>query len=61
VIDAKYNTKNPNILSYHDIQPSTFWKGVMWASRAVSVGYKWKVGDVEVSNFGKTFGLVIPL
>jgi hypothetical protein len=33
VPDAKYNTKNPNILSCHDLQPSTFWKGVMWASK----------------------------
>jgi hypothetical protein len=51
VIDAKYNTKNLNILSCHDIQPSTFWKGVMWASRAVSVGYKWKVGDGRSIKF----------
>jgi hypothetical protein len=25
VLDAKYNTKNRNILSCHDLQPSTFW------------------------------------
>jgi hypothetical protein len=40
VLDAKYNTKNPDILSCHDLQPSTFWKGVMWASKAVKFGYK---------------------
>jgi hypothetical protein len=35
VLDAKYNTKNLNILSCLDLQPSTFWKGVLWASKAV--------------------------
>jgi hypothetical protein len=45
VIDSRYNTRNPNILYCHDVQPSTFWKGVMWASRAITVGYRWKIGN----------------
>jgi hypothetical protein len=46
VIGSKYNIKSPNILSCHDVQPSTFWKGVMWAaSRAVDIGYRWRVGN----------------
>jgi hypothetical protein len=51
VLDAKYNIKNPNILSYHDLQPSTYWKGVMWASKAVKFGYKWQVGNGKSIKF----------
>ena len=45
VIDSKYNTRNPNILCCQDAHPSTFWKGVMWAAKAVKMGYRWKVGN----------------
>jgi hypothetical protein len=38
VIDSKYSTRSSNILSCHDVQPSTFWKCEMGASRAVEVG-----------------------
>jgi hypothetical protein len=38
VIDAKYNTRNPNILSCQDVHTSIFWKGVMWASMAIAIG-----------------------
>jgi hypothetical protein len=51
VIDSKYNTKNPNILCCHDVQPSTFWKGVMWASSAVKVGDRWSVGNGKLIKF----------
>jgi hypothetical protein len=51
VIDAKYNTRNPNILSCQDVDPSIFWKGVMWASRAVAVGYRWKIGNDKSIKF----------
>jgi hypothetical protein len=51
VIDAKYNTKNPNILWCQDTHPSVFWKGVMWAARAVRFGYKWLVGDGKSIKF----------
>jgi hypothetical protein len=51
VLDAKYNTKNPNIFSFHDLQPSTFWNGVMWASKAVKFGYKWHVGNGKSIKF----------
>jgi hypothetical protein len=51
VIDAKYNTRNPNILSCHDVQPSTFWKGVMWASRVVAVGYRWRIENGRSIKF----------
>jgi hypothetical protein len=51
VLDAKYNTRNPNILSCHDPQPSTFWKGVRWASKEVKFGYKWQVGNGRSIKF----------
>jgi hypothetical protein len=51
VVDAKYNTKNPNILCCQDTHPSIFWKGVMWAARAVRFGYKWLVGDGKSIKF----------
>jgi hypothetical protein len=51
VVDAKYNTKSPNILCYYDTQPSVFLKGVMWAAGAVKFGYKWLVGDGKAIKF----------
>ena len=45
IIDAKYNTKNPNILCCKELNPSIFWKGVMWATKAVQLGYRWQVGN----------------
>jgi hypothetical protein len=51
VVDAKYNTKSPNILCCHDTNPSVFWKGVMWAAGAVKFGYKWLVGDGKAIKF----------
>jgi hypothetical protein len=51
VVDAKYNTKNPNILCCQDLNPSVFWKGMMWASRAVKFGYKWNIGNGKLVTF----------
>jgi hypothetical protein len=51
VVDAKYNTKNPNILCCHDTNPSIFLKGVMWAAEAVKFGYKWLVGNGKNIKF----------
>ena len=31
----------------------------MWASKAIKVGYKWKIGNERLSNPGRKFGLVI--
>jgi hypothetical protein len=50
-IDAKYNTRNPNILACQDIHPSIFWKGVMWAYRVVAVGYRWNIGNGRSIKF----------
>ena len=32
-------------------QPSTFWKGVLWAAQALKFGYRWKVGDGRKIRF----------
>jgi hypothetical protein len=40
IVDAKYHTRQPNILCCQDTHPSIFWKGVMWATQAVKCGYK---------------------
>jgi hypothetical protein len=45
VVDAKYETKSPNILCSQDTHPPVFWKGVMWASQTVKIGYRWQIGD----------------
>jgi hypothetical protein len=51
IVDAKYNTKSPNILCCHETHPSIFWKGFMWAAGAVKFGYKWLVGDGKAIKF----------
>jgi hypothetical protein len=51
VIDAKYETKRPNILCCNDPHPSIFWKGVMWATQAVRFGYKWIIGNGRSVKF----------
>jgi hypothetical protein len=51
IIDAKYHTRQPNILCCHDTHPSIFWKGVMWDNQAAKVGYKWSVGDGKQIKF----------
>lgn len=44
IVDSKYNP-SPNILCIQNNGgASTFWKGVIWASRAVKFGYRWVVG-----------------
>jgi hypothetical protein len=45
LVDAKYDTHNPNIFCSSTSGISQFWKGVMWAAESVKFGYRWKVGD----------------
>jgi hypothetical protein len=51
IVDAKYHTRQPNILWCQDTHPSIFWKGVMWATQAVRCGYKWHVGNGKSIKF----------
>jgi hypothetical protein len=40
IIARKYVRNATNIS-----QPSTFWKGILWAAKALKFGYRWAVGD----------------
>jgi hypothetical protein len=46
LIDFKYRTDSPNILTCSNAGGgSNFWKGVIWTARVARMGYKWRVGD----------------
>jgi hypothetical protein len=45
LVDFKYKAESPNILCCKDSGASNFWQGVMWATKAVRLGYRWNVGD----------------
>ncbi|TVT99236.1 hypothetical protein EJB05_55412, partial [Eragrostis curvula] len=51
VIDFKYRTESPNVLNCQDREASQFWKGVMWAAKAVQLGYRWRVGNGRKVRF----------
>ena len=44
IVDNKYVRNAPNIFASRPQAASTFWKGVMWAAKALQFGYRWKVG-----------------
>jgi hypothetical protein len=43
IVDAKYNTKRPNIFCAQTMGVSQFSKGVMWAAQSVKFGYRWTI------------------
>jgi hypothetical protein len=45
LVDFKYNTSNPNILSYRDVGASIFWQRVMWAARVAKMGVQMESGE----------------
>ena len=45
MVDAKYNTQNPNIFCSRTVGVSNFGKGVMWAVHSIKFGYRWKMGN----------------
>lgn len=51
IVDHKYNTNKPNILSCGSTAVSPFWKGVKWALKAARMGIKWLVGDRKKIRF----------
>jgi hypothetical protein len=51
IVDRKYNANSPNIFCSDAVGSSTFWKGVMWAARAVKFGYRWSLGDGNKIRF----------
>ena len=51
IIDFKYDTRSPHILCSSNLQPSPFWKGVVWAMQAAKLGYWWNVGNGRKVRF----------
>jgi hypothetical protein len=45
LVDFKYSTSNPNILSCSNTNASQFFKGFVWAAKASKMGFRWKIGD----------------
>lgn len=45
IFDSKYRTVEPNISCCPDTNASNFWKGVLWAAKAMKFGYRWMVGN----------------
>jgi hypothetical protein len=39
LVDFKYRTQNPNVLSCADRNESQFWKHFMWAAEVARMGY----------------------
>jgi hypothetical protein len=50
-VDIKYNIHNPNIFYCNYIGASPLWKGVLWAAKAIKMGYQWNVGDGKKIKF----------
>lgn len=44
-VDFKYLKTAPNIFCGKTLGTSQFWKGVMWAAKAVKMGSRWIVGE----------------
>jgi hypothetical protein len=51
LLDAKYNTCNPNIFTCKDVGSSNFWMGVIWAAGVAKMGYRWKLGKGNKIHF----------
>lgn len=50
IVDAKYKP-SPNIFCTQSAGASTFWKVVVWASKAVKFGYRWSLGNGNLIRF----------
>jgi hypothetical protein len=44
LIDFKYNIRSPNLFTYRESGVSNFWRGVLWTTEVVKMGYRWKLG-----------------
>lgn len=51
IIDAKYKTHSPNIFTCPSNGASPFWKWILWAAKATSMGYSWTVGNGNSVRF----------
>jgi hypothetical protein len=53
IVDCKYNTNSPNLFYCNGREAYPFWKGVLWASQAALMGYRWQVGKGDRTRFWK--------
>jgi hypothetical protein len=51
IIDSKYHNYYPNIFYCRDRKSSPSWKGVLWAIKAVKMGFRWSIGNGEKDRF----------
>jgi hypothetical protein len=51
IIDFKCSHEFANIFCCDNRNCSPFWKGVMWAAKAVKMGYRWRVSDEKKIRF----------
>jgi hypothetical protein len=51
IISQKYIRNAVDIFCLPYSQPSNFWSGVMWAAKALTFGYRWKIGDGSKIRF----------
>jgi hypothetical protein len=51
IVDHKYRNDSPNLFACPELGASPFWKGVLWATRAAKMGYRWKIGNVRSVKF----------
>jgi hypothetical protein len=51
LIDYKYLTSQANIFCTREANNSQFFKGFLWAARAASVGYRWKIWNGRKVRF----------
>jgi hypothetical protein len=51
VVDHKYNTDKPNILSCRCAGAPNFWKGVKRAADVTKMGYMWRAGNGRSIKF----------
>jgi hypothetical protein len=51
IVDAKYNTCNPNIFTCREAGSSKFWRGVIWVADVAKMGYRWRLGKGNKIRF----------
>jgi hypothetical protein len=59
IVGRKY-CRGDNIFYSNDRQTSTFWKGVVMATKVVKLGYRWVPGNGNKITFVKILGLGLP-
>jgi hypothetical protein len=58
-MDSKYQPRAPNLFCSESREASPFWKGIMWATQAAKMGYRWHVVMAPKLDFGRITSLVL--